>query len=116
MGLSQDGPEGRDAALESDTSRAQSLIDSVPARYLIVDEMEHAAPVRRYLGGPVQAFPDLWERVFRSESGGAEVYRRRGDSRLVVPQRPGETGEAAGPEGKGSGDSGKKVGPSRGTK
>jgi len=101
--------------MESDTSRAQSLIDSVPAHYLIVDEMEHAAPVRHYLDGPVQAFPDLWEPVFRSEFGGAEVYHRRGDSRSVVSGPPGEVGETASPESKGSGDSGK-VEPSRGAK
>jgi hypothetical protein len=61
---------------EADPETAQRLLDSVPARYLIVDGLAFADMSRHY-GAPVaKARPDLWTPVYAGDRG-LRVYRRR---------------------------------------
>jgi len=77
--------------LEADTALAQRLLDSVPVRYVIVDDLTFTDMSRWYAGPVVQSRPDLWELVYAE---GARIYRRRdvppsGAARTVaVPGRP----------------------------
>ena len=68
---------GRRAVLppmEVDPEQAQRLFDSVPVRFLVIDDIERPDTSRRYAEPVVRAKPALWELVF---SSGSRVYRRR---------------------------------------
>ena len=69
---------------EEDPAKAQRLLDSVPVKYLILDQ-GLAVDSRRYTLPVVQNFPDLWKPVYSdsllSESGklmknGFSIYER----------------------------------------
>jgi hypothetical protein len=68
---------GRKAVLppmEADPEQAQRLLDSVPVRFLVIDDPESPEIGRRYAEPVVRMHPELWELVF---SSGSRVYRRR---------------------------------------
>jgi hypothetical protein len=58
--------------LESDTHAAEQLIDSVPVRYLFVDETVY----RRYASHLVNSNPDLWKCSWRSAEDRVRIYER----------------------------------------
>ena len=61
---------------EAEPGTAQRLLDSVPARYLVVDDLAFSDMSRHY-GAPVaRARRDLWTPVYAG-SGGLRVYKRR---------------------------------------
>ena len=64
--------------MESDMAQVQTLLDTVPVDYLIVESLEHSKEMQRFLKGVVHAFPDRWELAFRAPQGEALVYRRAG--------------------------------------
>ena len=64
---------------ETDAARAQYLLDSAPARYLIVDEGDY----RKYTARVIAAYPERWRRIYVNgsvEENGApsrfEIYER----------------------------------------
>ncbi len=59
-----------------DSREAQRLIDSVPASYLIVDNLEFVDISRRYTAPVVQAFPDRWKLIYSPSGNGSWIYRR----------------------------------------
>jgi hypothetical protein len=61
--------------LEADTETAQRLLDSVPVRYVIVDDLEFTDMSRRYAAPAVVAHADLWTPVYRGK-GALRIYRR----------------------------------------
>jgi hypothetical protein len=60
---------------EVDAERAQRLLDSVPARYLIVEDLAFADVSRRYGAAVAEARPDLWRPVYTG-GGSLRIYRR----------------------------------------
>jgi hypothetical protein len=68
---------------EPDPEAAQRLLDSVPARYLIVDAFQYAGGSisRRYAAPAVHAHSGLWKLAYESPGGGVRVYRRVGIGR-----------------------------------
>jgi hypothetical protein len=48
---------------ESDSAKAQYLLDSVPVNYLILDE-GLAVDTRRYTVPVIENFPDRWNRIY----------------------------------------------------
>jgi hypothetical protein len=65
--------------MEADPDEAQRLLDSVPVRYVIVDELQYLAVVRRYTAPVIKSHPELWQRVYTVSSGPQDhthVYRR----------------------------------------
>jgi hypothetical protein len=65
--------------MEADPDEAQRLLDSVPIRYVIVDELGFLDVVRRYTEPVIQSHPELWQRVHTVSSGPknyTHVYRR----------------------------------------
>jgi hypothetical protein len=65
--------------MEADQAKAQRLLDSVPVKYVIVDEMEFLDIVRRYTEPVIKSHPELWQQVYTVSSGPknyTHVYRR----------------------------------------
>lgn len=64
--------------LEADPAEADRLLASVPADYLVVDDLRfiHIAITGRYAEPVVRAFPDRWTLVYGTAGTGARVYRR----------------------------------------
>jgi len=76
--------------LESDPVKAEHLIESVPVKYLILDE-GLAVDTKQYLVSVIQMFPDRWTRVYsdkvvtelgETHDRGFEIYEH------VTPQPP----------------------------
>jgi hypothetical protein len=65
---------------EPDPEAAQRLLDSVPAKYLIVDAFQYSGGSisRRYAAPAVRDHSGLWELAYESPGGGVRVYRRVG--------------------------------------
>jgi hypothetical protein len=61
--------------LESDPAYAQSLMDSVPVRYLIRETPDIFTT--RYVDGVVDAHPERWKLVFTAAAGRARIYERQ---------------------------------------
>jgi glucan biosynthesis protein len=64
---------------ELDTEKAQQLLDSVPVKYLLVDESRY----KKYTTRVVAAYPDRWQRVYAEATveedgrpGKFEIYER----------------------------------------
>lgn len=62
--------------LESDPLKAQQLIDTVPASYLILDRMIMESSFNNAFPALVQNSPEKWTRVYSSGNGDVEIYRR----------------------------------------
>lgn len=64
--------------LAADPAEADRLLASVPADYLVVDDLRfiHIAITGRYAEPVVRAFPDRWTLVYGTAGTGARVYRR----------------------------------------
>jgi hypothetical protein len=60
------------APLEPNSSEAERLIDSVPVRFLFVDEGVY----RRYTSHLVESNPDLWKRIWRGAGDTVRIYKR----------------------------------------
>lgn len=70
---------GRKAVMppfEPDPAEAERLLDTVPATWVIVDELEFTDVSRRYAARMVEARPQSWRKVYTSRSGEVRVYRR----------------------------------------
>jgi hypothetical protein len=62
--------------LESDPLKAQQLIDSVPASYLILDRMIMEGSFNNIFPALVRNSPEKWSCVYSSGNGDVEIYRR----------------------------------------
>jgi hypothetical protein len=63
---------------EPDPAIAQALIDSIPAKYLVIDSFQPPLDMAsRYLAPIVKRFPERWKRVYSVADGGVQVYERR---------------------------------------
>ncbi len=58
--------------LESNSSEAERLIDSVPVRFLFVDKNVY----RRYTSRLVESKPDLWKCIWRGAGDRVRIYER----------------------------------------
>ena len=60
---------------EADPARANELIASVPARYLILDSLKFLDVSARYVAPVLTRYPEQWRLVFAGDSGGgSSVY------------------------------------------
>jgi hypothetical protein len=66
--------------LEMDAAKAQRLLDTVPVKFLIVDE----GMFKKYTSQVVATYPDRWRRVYADSTGEGgqqgkfEIYERTG--------------------------------------
>jgi hypothetical protein len=65
---------------EVDPARAAALLDQVPVRYLIVDQLAFLDVGRRYTLPVVRRAPDQWQLVYAVSDSGPRIYRRVGTS------------------------------------
>ena len=61
--------------LESNSERAQALLDSVPVAYVVLDKSGEGFS-NAYMLALVQANPRAWKLVYADEKGGVRIYER----------------------------------------
>jgi hypothetical protein len=66
------------APMEADLDKALRLLDSVPVRYVIVDELEFVDVIRRYTEPALRRHPGQWQEVYRVPGANTRIYRRVG--------------------------------------
>jgi hypothetical protein len=62
--------------MEADRDKAEQLMESVPATYVLVDELEFLDVARRYAAPAVRGHPDRWRLVFCVPNTNTCVYQR----------------------------------------
>jgi hypothetical protein len=65
---------------EVNPGRAAALLDQVPVRYLIVDQLAFLDVGRRYTLPVVRRAPDQWRLIYAESDSGPRIYRRVGPS------------------------------------
>ena len=60
---------------EADAERCLELIESVPARYVIVDALAFIDVARRYAAPALTVAPERWILVHEDAGGDVKVYR-----------------------------------------
>jgi hypothetical protein len=64
--------------LESDPIKAESLLDSVPVDYLIIENNSRMGDfVLRYMSSVVHAFPNQWIPVYSNREGTVRVFKHQ---------------------------------------
>jgi hypothetical protein len=63
---------------ESDPSKAESLLDQVPVRYVVVDQLSFLDVGRRYAGPVIELGRDRWPLLYAANDSGPRIYRRAG--------------------------------------
>jgi hypothetical protein len=56
---------------------AQHLLDSVPVKYVVLDNTGYPGISERYAAQVIARSPFVWKRVYSAEGGMAHVYERR---------------------------------------
>jgi hypothetical protein len=83
---------------EPDPVTAEHLLESVPATYLVIDQLvayEPAASDRRYTLPILHAFPSHWRLVYAGPDSGSRIYRQVRDSTAMRGAGPGMGAAAA---------------------
>jgi hypothetical protein len=62
--------------MEIDSDRARRLLDSVPVRFVILDDLPYPDISPRYAAPAVEGHSDLWKCVYIAPGGRARVYER----------------------------------------
>jgi hypothetical protein len=65
---------------ESDPSKAESLLDQVPVRYLVVDKLSFLDVGRRYAAPVVDRARDRWPLLYAANDSGPRIYRRAAEN------------------------------------
>ena len=60
--------------MEADPDHAQRLLDEVPVRFVVLDELQYPRISQRYAAPAVEDHPDTWRRIYRSPDGRARLY------------------------------------------
>ena len=74
---------------EADPARADSLMATLPGRFLILDHLGFIDSSRRYGAPVVERFPERWRLVFDAGAKGSAVYERVGTGTAGEPTRAG---------------------------
>jgi hypothetical protein len=61
---------------EADARLAATLLDQVPATYLIVDQLSFLDVGRRYTLPAIERAPDRWRLIYATNDSGPRIYRR----------------------------------------
>jgi hypothetical protein len=59
-----------------DAMAAQQMLDAVPTRYIIVDEMDFSDIVRRYAVPVLQRYPERWQQIYCVPDSNTRIYQR----------------------------------------
>ncbi len=62
--------------MEPDAETARRLLDSVPVKFVLLDELEGPGISQRYAASAVENSPDLWELIYVAPGGMGRIYER----------------------------------------
>ncbi|HKW93345.1 MAG TPA: hypothetical protein VJX92_15730 [Methylomirabilota bacterium] len=60
----------------ADHEEARRLLDAVPVRFVVLDELAYPRISQRYAAPAVERHPDLWRPVYETADGHARLYER----------------------------------------
>ncbi len=58
------------------SENVQRLLDSVPVKYVVVDELHSPGISQRYLAPAIEKLPDFWKLVYVAPEGKSQIYER----------------------------------------
>jgi len=67
--------------METDREAANALLDSVPVRFVVLDELDYPRISQRYAAPAVEGQPARWRRVYETADGQARLYERVPETR-----------------------------------
>ena len=62
--------------MEADPDAARRLLDEVPVRFVLLDELQYPRISQRYAAPAVEGHPEAWRRVYQTRDGRARLYER----------------------------------------
>jgi len=62
--------------MEPDPVAARRLLDEVPVRFVVLDELQYPRISQRYAAPAVEGDPGAWKRVYQTRDGRARLYER----------------------------------------
>ena len=62
--------------MESDSERAQRLLDSVPVKYVVLDNLGIPGISERYAAPAIEGHPQMWKPIYVAPGGAARIYER----------------------------------------
>jgi hypothetical protein len=63
--------------MEIDGDRERRLLDSVPVKYVLLDDLEYPGISQRYAAPAVEGHTEIWKWVYSAPGGRARVYERQ---------------------------------------
>ena len=60
--------------LEADPDSARRLLDEVPVRFVVLDELQYPRISQRYAAPAVEGHPEAWREIYQSRDGRARLY------------------------------------------
>jgi hypothetical protein len=60
--------------MEANPDQARRLLEEVPVRFVVLDELQYPRISQRYAAPAVEGHPEAWRRIYRSRDGRARLY------------------------------------------
>ena len=70
---------------EADAAKGQDMLESVPASYVIIDQLQFLDLTRRYTLNTITTFSEKWEMVYESPKRLTKIYRSKATPATTNP-------------------------------